>query len=311
MKKNALALATAAAVDLCNRSDSSDIRIQWHCVKDAPLEPSVDAVTQMNSASGFGIKFLEQLQRLERDICFTTAPLNTNVDGSIHGSVTLPAVTGSAGIIGPEATISGKFESLLEEVMLAFECVVVGYEVAQRAALSTQSVPAEIRPAKSTQKLRVALAADGHIYVTNPAACAIVKKYLPLIMSAMRVNLMGMVIVVTIGPHRYRFPVLRDGATKITPIVVGTRTIIAPVYGYFRCSRTAEFVIGGKIKTLKASDRDAGALRAADRADESVEMVVEVSRPSNPFLGNEETFRIVEVLKVTNVGKQERLTFDA
>ena len=304
MKLNPLSSATSAILGFAPQTN--DRRIHFDCKKGLQ-ETSGGAIEQMNCVSGFAIRILEKFQHLESDIINTAEPLTTNEDGSIHCSITPPSLSGARGIMSEETTLFGKFESLLDEVMFACECMVAGDKAAQHAAGSPRVVPAEIRAAKSSQKLRVEYCGDGNIYVTNPTASTIVKSYLSLITAAARVNSLGMPIVFSFGTHQYHFPVMREGATKITPIVVGTRIIIAPVTGYFRRSRTAEFSIDGKVKVLKANEADAGLLMTADRTEASVEMLVEVSRPSNPFLGNEESFRIIEVLKVTNVGKQERL----
>ena len=253
---------------------------------------------------------MEKLQQLEPNIFDLAEPISSAADGSIHCSIMLKSLDNVVGILGSLGTVIGKLEETFDLAVFCFACVVEGDRAAVQAANGNQSVPAEIRPAKSSQKSPVNFSEDGHIYVTNAASANIVKGYHSLISAAARVNSLGMSIVVTFGEHQYHFPFLRDGAMKITQIVVGRRTVTSPVSGYFRRGRVAELVIDGKVKSLKANERDAGALIKADKLEASVEMLVEVSRPSNPFLGSDESFQIVEVLKVTSSGKQDRLALD-
>ena len=252
-----------------------------------------------------------KLQHIERNIRDTATPLTLNADGSIDCLTVLMTSSDCSDIVAPEASIIDKVRNFLERAVYAAECIALGDQSAVQAATHVRATRAEIRPAKSTQLIPVKLGNDGNIYVTNASARAIVKLYLNFLTAVARVNALGMSVEVIIGNERYCFPVLRDGATKTTWLTVGTRQIIAPVTGFFRTSLTVEILIDGKTKILRATERDAGMLIEADRAQAAVEMVVEVFRASNPFLGDEETFRILEVLRVTDTGKQEDLTLAA
>jgi len=308
MKKKQLSSSIESATK-SNEQNTSNTHITFECIRSSH-EPNTIALEQMSAAAAFGVKFTEILQQIEHIVFNLEEPISTTTNGSIHCSIMITSLTGAEGVLGSLETVTGKLEGMFELAMFCFACMVEGDRAAVHAANGNQCVPAEIRPAKSSQKSPVIFSEDGHIYVTNAASANIVKGYHSLISAAARVNSLDMSIAMSFGEHKYHFPFLRKGALKITQIVIGRRKVTSPVTGYFRRSRVAELIIGGKVKSLKANERDAGALIKADKLELSVEMVVEVSRPSNPFLGSDESFQIVEVLKVTNSGNQDRLALD-
>lgn len=305
MKKTTLVLPVDSAytTPACN---GSSIEIRLRCTASSSHSGS-DAVTKLNSVSALGMKLRQKLQNIERDIHDTAPPLTLNGDGSIDCPTVLTTSSDCSSAVAPEASTTDRVKDFLAMSVYAAECLAVGDQSALLAASNVRATRAKILPAKSTQTMSAQMGNDGNIYVTKASAREITKKHMTFLTAAAGVNALGMTVEVIIGKERYRFPALRNGATKITWLMVCTRKIIAPVTGFFRTAGSAEVIIDGKAKPLKVADHDACMLIEADRAEAAVEMVVEVFQASNPFLGDEENYRILEVLRITEAGKQEQL----
>ena len=291
-------------------SSAGNVEVRLHCVTNAS-HPGIDAVTKMNSVSLLAMKIRHLLLKVSHQFQDATTPLMLNLDGSIDCPIVLEVSTDGTAAFTPEASAIDKINAIFERAIFAAECMAVGDQAAVLAAVVASANRAEIRTAKSSQTRPVEMGKDGHIYVTSSWARVITKVYLEFLTAAARVNSLGMSVEVIVTKHRYALPVLRDRATKTMWLMVGTRQINTPVTGFFRTGLAVEVLIDGKAKMLKATESDARMLIEADRNEAAVEMIVEVSLPSNPFLGDEESFRILQVLRVTYTNKQEELTLNA
>ncbi len=200
-----------------------------------------------------------------------------------------------------EPSLGLTFSALHEAVLAALNdhvnaaiLLAVSDAVAQDVALGIVVGRPDVKPAKSSQKELVKRDATGTLWVTVLHPQTLIKKSHKTLSLSAAVNAGGHTISLHLDKTVLTLTHLRVGATKSEWIVVQEQPWTSRCSGFFEQHRTTELWHGEKVHILNVPPGDAGWYAEASKTGRWVELTVEISRPSNPFLPDEPKFRILD-----------------
>lgn len=187
-----------------------------------------------------------------------------------------------------------------EDLDLAVASVALGDQIATRIAAHELPGPAKILPAKMNQVDPVALDEKYNLCVVKDPRSE-VKAMKQVVTCAGQVTDVGYKIAVLVAGRTFSLAAVGKKAMKATFIAHGIERAKSPCSGYHRHHRAAELGFGRKSQVLTAPmGHGEELLEEAAKADKTVDVDVEISKPSNPVLPHPKKLHLVHVAGIVD-----------
>ncbi len=195
----------------------------------------------------------------------------------------------------------------LQEMCLAADILKVGNDFAKLIALGELTALPKINPAKSNQKETAVLDSDGTIWLTVKNPKLLIKRFKKLLHLAGFVNSGGYVIAIKLGKKYFNLTPLPVDATKADWIVTETLRLSTLVSGYHPEHKMVEIFLDNEFLVQSVPADNSELYFEAMRDKKAMEILTEVSRPSNPFLSDPAKMRIAETIKIVDPPGQDEI----
>ena len=210
-------------------------------------------------------------------------------------------------IVSATSSLFEKVRGFLQDFSLSSDILKVGNDVAKLISAGQLTCQPKINPAKPSQNETAVLDSDGTIWVMITNGKLLVKRYKKLLHLAGFVNACGYVITLKVGKKQFNLTQLATDATKADWIVTETLRLRASVSGYHPEHKSVEILHDDEFLQLLVPADNSELYIEAMHHKKAMEILVEVSRPSNPFLSDPPKLRIAETIKIVDPSGQDEI----
>jgi hypothetical protein len=200
-----------------------------------------------------------------------------------------------------------KVRGFVQDFSLSSDILKVGNDVAKLISAGELTCQPKINPAKPHQNETAVLDNDGTIWVMITNGSILVKRYKKLLHLAGFVNACGYVITLKIGKKTFKLTPLPINPTKADWIVTETLRLRPLVSGYHPEHKSVEILYDDEFVQHSVPADNSELYIEAMHHKKAMEILVEVSRPSNPFLSDPPKLRISETIKIVDPSGQDEI----
>lgn len=264
---------------------------------------SVDALAFCSIVARHSDELRKMLKRhLKGEAMEGTSPVITGTRATVE--ITVTATTGT-GLLKDSCLVEEAIWAFISEVAFVTECAAAGEIVAEKIAARELDGPVRFLVPRPGQKQQVEFDDDFNIRLIREEVP--VKRYKKLLQLSGELNVLGVSIVMQCGNRKSKLRSITPAATKPEWISVGTHESTTIATGYLPASRTVEMQIDEEVEVLSAPESADGLLRQALKQDLAIRVELESSKPSNPFLHEENRLKLVRVICITELPGQSKL----
>lgn len=264
---------------------------------------SVDALAFCSIVARHSDEVRKMLKRfLKCDAVEGTSPVMAGTRATVEIFV---SATTSAELLKDSCSVAEAIWAFACEVAFVTECAEAGEIVAAKIAAHELNGPVCFKVPRSGQKQQVEFDDDFNIRLLRNEVP--IKRYKKLLQLGGELNAQGVSIVMQCGHRKSKLRAITPAATKPEWISIGTHESTTIATGYLPASRTVEMQIDEEVEVLSAPESADGLLRQALKQDVAIRVELESSKPSNPFLHEENRLKLVRVICLTELPGQSKL----